>query len=120
MIFDSSAFNKFNIWFTTGEFPQPERPKVTEIEAATLSLPLKIEDVEPSYEGILKNVEEPNRNEMDALISLPLFRVSGTTMDIEKLYETLQENDKPFAGESSYQQKPRAFNTQWKTRIGWR
>ena len=56
--------------------------------------------------------------EMEALISLPLFRVTGTSMDIEQLYEKLQENDEPLGGANSYYQKPRGLGTQWKTRIG--
>ena len=51
-------------------------------------------------------------------ISLPLFRVSGTSLDIEKLFEKLKENEKPLGGGNSYEPYPRPLNTQWKTRIG--
>ena len=61
---------------------------------------------------------ENQLDENGGLISLPLFRVSGTSMDIEKLFEKLKENDKPLGGENSYMPNPGPLSTQWKTRIG--
>ena len=60
-------------------------------------------------------------NQMDEngeQISVPLFRVSGTSLDIEKMLEKLNNNDKTLGGETSYQPKSRPLSTQWKTRIG--
>ena len=60
-------------------------------------------------------------NQMDEngeQISVPLFRVSGTSLDIEKMLEKLSNNDKTLGGENSYQPKSRPLSTQWKTRIG--
>ena len=61
---------------------------------------------------------ESKLDENGGQISLPLFRVSGTSMDIEKLFEKLQDNEKPLGGGNSYKPYPRPLNTQWKTRIG--
>ena len=61
---------------------------------------------------------ESQIDENGGQISLPLFRVSGTSMDIEKLFEKLKDNEKPLGGGNSYEPYPRPLNTQWKTRIG--
>jgi len=61
---------------------------------------------------------ESKLDENGGQISLPLFRVSGTSMDIEKLFEKLKDNEKPWGGGNSYEPYPRPLNTQWKTRIG--
>ena len=57
-------------------------------------------------------------DENGKLISLPLFRVSGTSMDIEKLFEELKENEEPLGGGNLFLPNPRPLSTQWKTRIG--
>ena len=85
----------------------------------------ELSSIRPKFD--LSNREETQQllidleNQMDengGQISLPLFRVSGTSLDIEKLFEKLKDNDKPLGGENSYQPNPRPLSTQWKTRIG--
>ena len=80
--------------------------------------PLELQNTEDMNENMIMNLENRSGEDSDGLISLPLFRVTGTSMDIEKLVEKLQKNKQPLGGDVSYQQRPRAFGTQWKTRIG--
>ena len=53
------------------------------------------------------------------LISVPLFRITGTSMDIAKLYKQLHQNDPTkMGGKNSHRLKPTSFQGQWKVRIG--
>ena len=77
-----------------------------------------MENLEDPNEGMIMDIEQRSGEEDDGLISLPLFRVTGTSMDIQKLFEKLKDNEEPLGGQNSFQPKSRAFGTQWKTRIG--
>ena len=79
---------------------------------------LDMENVENPNEGVVMNIEQKIGEGEDGLISLPLFRVTGTSMDIQNLFEKLKDNEEPLGGENSFQPKSRGFGTQWKTRIG--
>ena len=57
-------------------------------------------------------------NGLRGLISLPSFKITGTSMDIKQLYGQLQENDQHLRGKNSNRLKTRNLQTQWKTRIG--
>ena len=79
------------------------------------SMPKTIEDLN---EGFMRGIKQRLRNEIEGLISFPLFRITGTSMDIDKLYKQLQQNDQPMEGKKSHRPKPTSFQGQWKTRIG--
>ena len=85
-----------------------------EREDTSVSTPLKIEDLN---EGMIMDIKRKLGKEVAGLISLPLFRVTGTPMDIEQLYEQLQENNQALGGKVTHQPKP-SFETQWKIRMG--
>ena len=76
------------------------------------------ENLPDPNEGVIVDLEQRSGDDDGGLISLPLFRVTGTSMDIQKLFEKLKEHDEPLGGENSFQPKSRGFGTQWKTRIG--
>ena len=71
------------------------------------------------------NLEQGNGDETDPLISLPLFRVSGTSMDMKRLYDKHVEKKWDVDGKNpgtlkrlSYRPKSANFGAQWKTRVG--
>ena len=106
-----------------GDNDQVGLQHVKEEVPPSLTQTIELEHRHRPYEGMNMDLEQRGgggneMQEMDTLISLPLFRVTGTTMDIEKLYEKLQGNDQPLREVNSFEQKPRDFGAHWKTRIG--
>ena len=78
-----------------------------------------MENIDVPDKGMVMNLEQGSGDEMDALISLPLFRVSGTSMDMKKLYDKLHEkNNVVLKRGGSYLAKSKGFGAQWKTRVG--
>ena len=104
--------------FISGKDKQVEPWYVMEEAVPILTPLLEQASLGEPYEELIINSEEKNRSEMDAFVPLPLFRATGTSMEIENLYKKLHENDQRLRGGNSYHQKPSTFETQWKTRIG--
>ena len=92
--------------------------KKKEATITTPPPPIVLNDREKLLQDLLLSLENQQVGEDGALISLPLFRVTGTSMDIENLVEKLEDNTEPLGGENSHEPAPGPLQTQWKTRLG--
>ena len=88
-----------------------------ENEEASDSL-LQPDEIYDPNTGMIMNLVQGNGDETDPLISLPLFRVSGTSMDMKRLYDKLDGKNPGTLKRLSYRPKSTSFGAQWKTRVG--